>query len=139
MPHTVRSTHTRVKRDCAVIAQGLRDTPCENARMPKKHPIRPYLFAWRTKMGKSSEWLANELGTVHSTVLRHESGRHGVDDATFKAIAAAYGITVAELSAHPDHSHRARALHRLLETLPKLDDRKVERLADLAEDLKPSN
>lgn len=58
-----------------------------------------------------------------------------MDDATFAAIADAYGITVAELSAPPAEAERARELHRLMEAMRELDARRLGRLADLAEDL----
>lgn len=58
-----------------------------------------------------------------------------MDDATFSAIAEAYGITIAELSASPAEAERSRALHRLMEAMRALDDRRLSRLADLAEDL----
>jgi transcriptional regulator with XRE-family HTH domain len=103
--------------------------------MTKAHPVRPHLLAWRQRMGKTLTWLANEIGTSHSTVQRQEKGKLGVDDATFAAIAKAYGITVAELSADPADSEKAREMARLLEMVKQLDARGVRTLADLSEQL----
>lgn len=86
-------------------------------------------------MGKTLVWLANEIGTSHSTVQRQEKGKLGVDDATFAAIARAYGISVAELSADPADSEKARELARLMDMLKQLDARSVRTLADLSEQL----
>jgi transcriptional regulator with XRE-family HTH domain len=105
--------------------------------MPKKHPVRPHLLAWRLKMDKSQEWLANELGTHHSTVLRWEKGSAGVDEATFSAIAKAYGITVAELAGAPDDAAKARELDRLLRALRDMDEDGLRALATMAERLTP--
>jgi transcriptional regulator with XRE-family HTH domain len=107
--------------------------------MTRAHPTRPYLRAWRKQLGKTLEWLANEIGTSHSNLQRQETGRIGVDDATFLAIARAYGITVAELSADPIDAERARELARLLEAVKRLDARGVRTLADLSEQLPPSS
>ena len=103
--------------------------------MAKKHPIRPHLRAWRLHFGKTLEWVAERLETSHSTVVRWETGENGVQEATFRAIAEAYGITPAELSAPPGDAKRARALHRLIEAMQRLDDRNLGTLADLAERL----
>jgi transcriptional regulator with XRE-family HTH domain len=79
--------------------------------------------------------LADRLGVSHSCIVAWEQGKTGVDEATFASIAEAYGITVAELSVAPSDSSRARALHRLIEAAGHLDERRLGRLADLAEDL----
>jgi len=105
------------------------------AGMAKRHPTRPHLRAWRLHLGKTTLELANILGTSHSTVLRWEGGENGVQQETFEAIAKAYGITPAELSAPPADAERARLLHRLLTILPEIDDGRLKRLTDLAEDL----
>lgn len=103
--------------------------------MAKRHPIRPHLRAWRQHYDKTLEWLADELSVGVSTVFRWESGENGVQDETFAAIAKAYGITAAELSAPPAEAARARQLHRLMQAMQQLDDKRLSRLADLAEDL----
>jgi len=103
--------------------------------MAKKLPIRPHLRAWRKFKGMTLVALAERLGLAHPSVIAWEQGKAGVDDATFAAIAEAYGITVAELSASPDDAERSRTLHRLMDVLKDLDDRRLSRLADLAEDL----
>lgn len=103
--------------------------------MAKRHPTRPHLRAWRLHLGKTTLDLANILRTSHSTVLRWEAGENGVQQETFEAIARAYGITPAELSAPPAEAERARLLHRLMTILPQIDDRRLQRLTDLAEDL----
>ena len=105
--------------------------------MPKKHPIRPHLLAWRQKMDKTQEWLANELGTSHSTVLRREKGTAGVDDATFAEIARIYGITVAELSASPEDAAKAKEMDRLMRALRDMDEDGLRALATMAERLTP--
>ena len=79
--------------------------------------------------------LADRLGVSHSSIIAWEQGKAGVDEETFASIAKAYGITMAELSVEPSDASRARALHRLLEAVRSLDERRVARLADLAEDL----
>jgi transcriptional regulator with XRE-family HTH domain len=79
--------------------------------------------------------LAERLGVTHSCVIGWEQGKSGVDDSTFASIARAYGITVAELSVNPADAPRARSVHRLLEALRRLDELRISRLADLAEDL----
>lgn len=89
-------------------------------------------------MDKSQQWLANELGTHHTSVSRWEKGEAGVDDATFDAIARAYGITVAELSAHPDDAGKAQALDRLMRALQSMDEEGLRALATMAERLTPS-
>lgn len=101
--------------------------------MVKQHPIRPHLKAWRKKLGKTQVWLASEIGTTHANCLRQERGETGVDDATFAAIAKAYGITIEELSVHPDDAAKAQALHRLTNAVQKLDGESIAILAGLAE------
>lgn len=123
----------RVKAFCALSAEADQTASCDYRRMPKKHPIRPHLFAWRTSMNRSQEWLAGELGTHHSTVLRWEKGVAGVDDQTFQRIAKAYGITVAELEGRPEDAPKARELDRLLRALPEIDEEGMRALAVLAE------
>lgn len=138
MPNIVHSMDRRRKAFCALSARTRITALCDDRRMPKKHPVRPYLLPWRSKMGKTQEWLAEQIGVRHSTVNRQESGFSGVDDLTFAAIAKAYGITIAELSAHPDHSERARSLHRLMTRIANLSDSSIEALAGMAEQLPPS-
>jgi len=104
--------------------------------MTKKHPIRPHLKAWRKFMKKTQVWVANEIGTTHSNYLRQEKGETGVDDATFEAIARAYGITVVELLAHPDDAEKARALNRLLNAVRHLDSEALAVVAGFAERIK---
>jgi|688.fasta_scaffold2209057_1 transcriptional regulator with XRE-family HTH domain len=101
--------------------------------MVKRHPIRPHLKAWRKKLGKRQTWLANEIGTNPSNIVRQERGEIGVDEATFAAIANAYGITIEELSAHPDQADKARATHRLSQAVQLLDSESVDILRGLAE------
>ena len=103
--------------------------------MAKKLPIRPHLRAWRLTKGWKLVPISDRLGVSHSCVIAWEQGKAGVDDATFALIAEAYGVTVAELSVEPSHAPRARSLHRLLEAARSLDERRIGRLADLAEDL----
>ncbi len=104
--------------------------------MPNPHPARPHLREWRLYLGHSLKWLANELATSHPTVIRWEKGESGVNDATFQAIARAYGITPAELSAPPSEAERARLLHKLMQTIPNLTDKKLAALASMADTLK---
>jgi transcriptional regulator with XRE-family HTH domain len=122
---------------CAVSTKETFGPSCDYRRMVKRHPIRPHLLAWRRKMDKSQEWLANELRTHHTSVLRWEKGTAGVDDGTFAEIARIYGITEAELSASPDEAGKARELHRLMTILPKMDEEGMRALATLAERLQP--
>lgn len=103
--------------------------------MAKKLPIRPHLRAWRLTKGWKLVPLAEQLGVAHSCIIAWEKGKAGVDDTNFALIAKAYGITVAELSVEPSDAPRARSVHRLLEALRSLDERRIGRLADLAEDL----
>lgn len=110
---------------------------CNDRRMPKKHPIRPHLLAWRNKMNKSQEWLANELGTAHSSVGRWERGIAGVDDATFEQIARIYGISPAELSAAPGEAAKAQQVDRLMRALSQMDEEGLRTLATMAERLIP--
>lgn len=105
--------------------------------MVKKHPVRPHLRAWRKHLDKTQQWLANELGTEHSTVGRWEKGQAGVDDATFESIAKAYGITIAELSAPPGDAAKAQQLDRLMRALPLLDEEGLRTVATMAERLTP--
>ena len=105
--------------------------------MTIRHPVRPHLRAWREKFGFKQKWLANELGTHPSNVLRQERGEIGVDDKTFTEIARIYGITVAELSAPPADAPKAAALDRLLRVAQSLDAEGVAALASFAERLKP--
>lgn len=133
----VQSLHSGRQAECAVIAKTASPRMALNVQMRKMHPIRPFLRKWREHFDKSQEWVANETGTSHSSVSRAEAGKTGVDEATFEAIARAYGISVAELSADPAEAVRARELGRLLALARELDDGKLKRLADLAEDLLP--
>ena len=75
--------------------------------------------------------LADRLGVSHSSIIAWEQGKAGVDEETFASIAKAYGITAAELSVHPTDAPRARSVHRLLEAPRRLDERRIDRLADL--------
>ena len=101
--------------------------------MVKQHPIRPHLKAWRKKLGKRQAWLARETETSQSNITRQERGEIGVDDATFAAIAHAYGITIEELSAHPDEAGKAQAIHRLSKAAQLLDRESLAIVAGVAE------
>ncbi len=103
--------------------------------MKKKHPDRPHLAAWRRHFDITLQELANKLGTTHTSVMRWEKGESGVDDKTFAAIAEAYGITVAELSAPPTDAAAAREMHRLMTAMQRLKSGDLAVLADLAEKL----
>ena len=83
-PHLaiVRLSHTLCKRECAVAAKEPNPAMCDLRGMRKAHPIRPHLLAWRRHMDKTQEWLAEQIGKHHATVLRAERGDAGVDDAT---------------------------------------------------------
>lgn len=105
--------------------------------MVKHHPKRPHLKAWRLHLEKTQEWLANEIGTSHSTVLRQERQDTGVDDETFAAIAKAYGITPAELSANPADRGKAAALDRLYKAVREQDAEGIALIAGYAERMKP--
>ena len=107
--------------------------------MAKKLPTRPHLRAWRLTKGWKLVPLAERLGVAHSCIIAWEQGKTGVDDTIFASISRAYGITVAELSVEPSDAPRARSVHRLLEALRSLDERRIARLADLAEDLAAPN
>jgi transcriptional regulator with XRE-family HTH domain len=104
--------------------------------MKKRHPIRPHLRAWRLHMGKKQQHIADALAMDHTTVHRHETGASGVDDKTFAAIAAFYGISPAELSAHPSEAARARELHRLWTAAQSMGHADLAALATFAERLK---
>lgn len=105
--------------------------------MVKKHPVRPFLKVWRKAQKKTQVWVANEIGTSQSNIVRQERGETGVDDATFEAIAKAYGITVAELSAPPEDAEKARALDRLLKIVRNMDGEAVALVSGFAERIKP--
>jgi transcriptional regulator with XRE-family HTH domain len=124
-----------VKPNCPPRATSLPCAPRHNGRMAKKHPTRPHLRAWRIHSGKTLEWVAEHLGSSHSSVIRWETGANGVQQETFEAIAKAYGITPAELSGPVQDATRARELHRIMQALQSLDDRRLKHMADLAEDL----
>jgi len=134
----VRSTHIYVNQECALTAQRSQAGMCKAARMPKQHPIRPHLLAWRHTVGVTQEWLAEQVGRAHSAVQRWEAGRTGVDDTTFREIARIYGITDAELSAPPAEAEKAREMDRLLKRVQELDAASVRTLADLSEKLAPA-
>jgi transcriptional regulator with XRE-family HTH domain len=106
--------------------------------MVRKHPARPHLKAWRNFLGKTSQWVANEIGTYHSTILRYEDGVSGVDDATFAALAKAYGVSVAELSVAPADAPRAREMDRILRAIQQMDTEGLAAVAAIAERLKPA-
>jgi transcriptional regulator with XRE-family HTH domain len=89
-------------------------------------------------MTKSLEWVAENVGTSHSSVHRWELGTSGVDDRDFAAIARAYGISEAELSVHPRDAEKARQMHRVIVRLRQMDAEGVRTLADLAERLTPA-
>jgi transcriptional regulator with XRE-family HTH domain len=88
-------------------------------------------------MEKTQEWLAEAIGRDQSNVNKAEAGKSGVDDVTFARIADAYGITIAELSAHPDEAPRAQQMHRLMTAVQTMDREGLETLARLAEQLRP--
>ena len=138
MPPIVSSPDNPVNSKCPVSAQASQLAMRNNVRMAKRHPIRPHLRAWRNHSGKTLEWVADALGTSHSTVQRWETGENGVQQETFEAIAHTYGITPAELSGPPQDASRARELHRIMTALQQIDDGRLRRLADLAEDLATS-
>lgn len=136
-PHNVQSVDILVQPKCAVSARAAKFSGCDHRRMGKAHPRRPHLKAWREHMDRTQEWLANEIGTSHSTVLRAEKQETGVDDRTFEAIAKAYGITVAELTAAPADREKAQAMDRLLRVVRDMDGPGVALIAGFAERLKP--
>ena len=103
--------------------------------MARKLPIRPHLRIWRLMKGWTLVQLADRLGVSHSAIITWEQGKTGVDEGTFASIAEAYEISAAELSVLPSDAMHARALHRLIEAARNLDERRVSRLADFAEDL----
>lgn len=131
----VHTVHSARQADCALAAKDRSDDLCKTQRMPRRHPIRPYLRAWRTHFEMTAERLAGLLGMHHSTVIRQETGLIGVDDATFSAIADAYGISIAELSAAPADREKAQQLARLLGCVRHMDERGLRTLADLAEQI----
>ncbi len=51
-----------------------------------------------------------------------------MDDATFARVAKAYGISVAELSTHPNDQPRAQQLDLLLRNIQNLDADQLSRL-----------
>lgn len=118
-----------------MAAEALCGESCNVPRMQKAHPSRPHLYAWRRHFDRSQDWLAEAIGKSQSSVQRAEKGLAGVDDATFAAIADAYGITVAELSAPPGEARKAKRLHEIYEALRKLDGPALDTLADLAKQL----
>jgi transcriptional regulator with XRE-family HTH domain len=103
--------------------------------MPKRHPIRPHLLAWRLRLKLTQQDVAEMVGVSHSTIQRQEAGLSGVDDKTFSEIARVYGITLAELSASPDDAGRGKALHRLWTVAQSMDADGLAALATLAERL----
>jgi transcriptional regulator with XRE-family HTH domain len=105
--------------------------------MPKQHPRRQHLRAWRNFYGKTLQEVADALGVAHSTVQRQEAGGAGVDDTTFAAIARFYGITPAELEASPADAGKARALHKLYTLAKGMDAEGLAALATMAERMKP--
>jgi transcriptional regulator with XRE-family HTH domain len=133
----VESTHKQRKAKCAKSAGVGPQGMCERRAMPKKHPIRPHLRAWRLHFDKSLEWVADQIGISHSTVQRYEVGKAGVDDATFTAIAKVYWITEAELSAPVSEAEHARALHKLLSTVKGLDVESLTILVGFAQRMRP--
>ena len=58
-----------------------------------------------------------------------------MDDATFEAIANAYGITAAELSAPPGDAEHARTLGRVMNVIRALDTAQLRLIAETAEAL----
>jgi transcriptional regulator with XRE-family HTH domain len=103
--------------------------------MAKAHPKRIHLEAWRKHFRRTLLWLANELGTSHSSLQRAEKGISGVDETTFRAIAAIYGITPAELSVHPSEADKARQLDRIFLRLRHLSPESLKTIAELSEQL----
>lgn len=136
MAPNVRYAFTQVKRECELAARVVERPICKTGRVAKNLTIRPHLRAWRLHLGQTLETVADALGTSHTTVIRWESGRHGVNDDTFAAIARHYGISPAELSAAPADAPKARQMARLLETMPKLTTEALATLADMAEHLR---
>ena len=136
MPRSVHSLHKERKRESADSAGDEMRRLSDDEPMPKKHPVRRHLLAWRLHFGLTQEELANKIGTAHTTVGRWEAGKTGVDDATFSEIARVYGITPAELSAAP--SDRGKALHmsRILDALRALDEKALDAVATVAEQMK---
>jgi transcriptional regulator with XRE-family HTH domain len=131
----MRSSHIGRKENYAATAQAGLGGLCDTDAMRKAHPVRPHLRAWRLKMGKTQEWLAERISKNQSNVNKAESGKAGVDEQTFAKIADAYGITIAELSAHPDEAPRAQQMHRLMHAIRTMDRDNLETLARLAEQL----
>lgn len=131
----VHSSCTTVNAECTLTAGARAEPVCNPRRMNRSHPRRPHLKAWREHFRKTLEWVADQVQTSHTSVMRWERGTSGVDDATFAAIAKAYGITPAELSAPPSEAERARQMHRLMTRLKNLDAKALTSLADLADQL----
>jgi hypothetical protein len=61
-----------------------------------------------------------------------------VNEETFQAIASAYGITPAELSAPPAEREKAQQLDRLLMACREMDAEALKVIAGFAERMKPS-
>lgn len=131
-PTIVRQTHNAVKARCAISVAAVTLLPCHGSTMAQN---RNYLAAWRKAQGWSQTRLANELGTTHPTIGRYERGELRVDDAIFRRIAAAYGITPAELAGPPDQAGRAREMHRVITAIRELDEGALRALAEMAERL----
>ena len=129
MQNTVQSLHGTVKQFCAFTIEDQSRSLSDHRLMRNKLPIRPFLRAWREHFDWSQDTIANKVGTIHSTVSRWERGVSGVDDETFLRIADAYGITVAELSAHPDDAEQAKALGEVLEKLRGMSAAQLRGLA----------
>ena len=101
--------------------------------MSKKQPIRSHIRAWRLEVGLTLLQAAIATGMDSANLSRAERGLAGMDDASFAALAQAYGITVAELSAPPEERHRAKQMGRVMAALQTLDEKSLAALAELAE------
>ena len=130
MDRNLRFSPKTVNNKSAVSAV---ESYCEVGDVGPMKTNPPHLRAWRKHMQMTQVELANILGTDHTTLGRYERGTLRVDDSTFRRIAEIYGVSVAELSAHPSEREKSQNMHRIMTAWAHLDPEDAKSLADMAQ------
>ena len=96
----------------------------KSAAMPT--PNWTHLRAWRRAQRLTLLYVAETVGTTHSTVLRWEKGKQAVPPEKFDERAQVYGCTTTELSYDPNDRARGALEHAAIRLARDLPLDKVE-------------
>lgn len=119
---------TTARASCFTLCGMGRKTTPSVAAVPAPLPM---LRIVRKELGKTQEWLADEVGLTKASISRIEKGEQNWDAAFLRAAAAALGVEPADLLTKREPKHLA-----VLLAMRGLTPASQQVLADMAETLK---